>query len=191
MMPERGKYYTYADYETWDEDFSCELIDGIVYDMSAPSQVHQEVSVDLVTQLRTFLRGKACKVFHAPYNVRLNADTKDDIVVQPDILVVCDKKKLKNGKHCIGAPDFIIEIISPSSRQKDRVLKCNRYREAGVKEYWMVYPEERGIDTLVLFEGNYIYRTYCDEDKIPVSVLEGCVIDMKTVFPEEPGEENI
>ncbi|MCL2399377.1 MAG: Uma2 family endonuclease, partial [Defluviitaleaceae bacterium] len=161
--PEKGKYYTYADYETWDDDFRCELIDGVIYDMASPSRAHQEVSAALLTELHIFLRGKKCKVFHAPFDVRLNAATKDDIVVQPDILVICDEKKIENGKHCIGAPDFVVEILSPSTSRKDKIIKSRRYFDAGVKEYWLIDPEDRTVTTLKRSENCFTYLSYGDD----------------------------
>lgn len=184
-LPKKGNCYTYADYETWDDNFRYELIDGIVYDMASPSRVHQEVSVALTAQLYNFLEGKNCRVFAAPFDVRLNAATKDDIVVQPDILVVCDEKKIENGKHCIGVPDFIIEILSPSTYKRNEAIKCNLYFDAGVKEYWIVDPIEYYVVTLKRADNCFTYVPYLDKDaQIPVSVLEGCVIDMKRVFSE-------
>ena len=181
-IAERKKHYTYADYATWDDDIRCELIDGIIYDMAAPSRIHQEISMALSATLWNFLQGKSCRVFTAPFDVRLNADTKDDIVIQPDILVVCDEKKL-NDKHCIGAPDFIIEILSPSTSKKDLWLKFNRYHEAKVKEYWIVDPDNRLVNKMVLTGDRYTTQIFGDEDKVPVSILEGCIIDMKEIFP--------
>jgi len=179
VLPKSNGYYTYADYETWDDDFRCELIDGVVYAMSAPSRFHQAISVELTTQLHTFLRGKSCKLFHAPFDVRLNAHTKDDIVVQPDLLVVCNELKIENGRHCIGAPDFVIEILSPSTSNKDRDIKSKRYLEAGVREYWLICPESLTVETLISNNGKYQRECYSFEDEIPVSILEGCILNMK------------
>jgi len=187
--PEAREYYTYADYAAWDDDFRCELIDGVVYDMSAPSIAHQEVSIEITTQLRTYLRGKKCRVFAAPFDVRLNPNANDDIVVQPDISVVCDEKKLENGKHCIGAPDFIIEILSPSTSRKDKVLKSKRYFDAGVREYWIIDPEDMTTTVLMREEDNYTYLSYEGDAEIPVSIFDDCTIDMKLVFPPPPEED--
>ena len=173
--------YTYADYETWDDKLRCELIDGVVYAMSAPSRVHQEVLLNLATILNTFLRGKKCKVFVAPFDVRLNWDTKDDIVLQPDILVVCDEKKIENGKHCLGAPDLVIEILSPSTSRKDLLYKSHYYREYGVKEYWVVDPIDKGVSKLLFGDVN-LCGEFTNDSEIPVSVLEGCIINMREVF---------
>jgi len=181
ILPNENMKYTYVDYETWDDDFRCELIDGVVYAMGAPTQAHQEILLSLATQFHIFLRGKKCKVFIAPFDVRLNWDTKDNIVVQPDILVVCDEKKLENGKHCLGAPDMVIEILSPSTANKDLLHKCHYYREYGVKEYWVIDPVEESVSKLIFDENSL--EEFTKDAEIPVSVLDGCVIKMQEVFP--------
>jgi len=191
QLPNKPKY-TYADYANWSDGKRYELIDGEVYMMSpAPSVNHQEISVNLVFQFATFLKGKTCKVFSAPFDVRLNADAEDDTVVQPDISIVCDPDKIKNGKNCKGAPDMIIEILSPSSARRDQFYKFNQYLAAGVKEYWIVYPETKTVQAYTLTEGQYVGRAYCDADMITVSVLEDCQINLADVFPAEtaPQEE--
>jgi len=185
-LPEARKYYTYADYETWDDDFRCELIDGVVYAMGAPSVDHQAISMELSYQLHSFLRGKQCRVFHAPFDVRLNHDTRDDIVVQPDLLVICNPKKIENGKHCLGAPDFVIEILSPSTSRKDQIVKSKRYFDFDVKEYWIINPTDRSVIVLKQSESCFTYIPYTCKEEIPLSVLEGCTIDLKTVFPPLP-----
>ena len=132
--------YTYADYVTWPGDERWELIDGVPYAMSpAPTIGHQRIAGEIHRQLANFLKGKPCEAFIAPVDVRLNADNDDDIVVQPDVLVVCDKNKL-DGKCCNGAPDFVVEILSPSTADHDRVNKFQVYVAAGVREYWIVDP---------------------------------------------------
>jgi segregation and condensation protein B len=138
----KQEYYTYADYLTWDDKVRYELIDGMPYMMASPSQKHQEISGELFRQLGNFLLGKPCKPFHAPFDVRLNANKSDDTVVQPDLLVVCDHSKL-DGKSVNGAPDFIIEILSPSTMSYDLIIKLNKYMRSGVREYWVVDPESR------------------------------------------------
>lgn len=189
QLPE-GKKYTYADYLTWDDDNRYELIDGEVYMMSAPSVSHQEISMELGRQIANYLQGKPCKVFSAPFDVRLNADTEDNTVVQPDITVVCDPKKIENGKNCKGAPDMVIEILSPSSGTRDQILKLNMYLEAGVKEYWIVDPETRSVQVYLFKNTEGTFRSYKDKSIISVNILEGCQIDLAAVFPPElPNEE--
>jgi len=180
---ERGKRYTYADYCTWGEDVRCELIDGVVYDMSpAPGWVHQDLSRNLLGQFFIFLEGKPCKVFHAPFDVRLNADD-DGTVVQPDIVVICDRSKI-SGTGCIGAPDMVVEILSPSTARKDMLVKFNKYQKAGVREYWIVDPKDKVIRVCILSNGKYDSIDYFDADKIAVNVLDGFEIDIKRLFAD-------
>ena len=181
-LPQKNLKYTYSDYYSWDDGKRWELIDGVPYEMS-PSQTrkHQDVSVALLNQLSNFLKDKPCKVYHSPFDVRLNPDEEDDTVVQPDIVVVCDRSKL-DDKGCKGAPDLVIEILSPSTLRMDRMIKLEKYRQSGVREYWIVDPEARGVEACVLEGGRYYLTSYTDE--APVNVLPGCVIDLKEVFPE-------
>ena len=181
-LPEYRRY-TYDDYCSWDDDKRWELIDGMPYAMSAPSQAHQEILSQLNRSIGNFLVGKPCKVLPAPFDVRLNADTRDDTVVQPDLLVVCDKDKL-DGKSCVGAPDLVIEILSPSTSMRDRVLKFRRYLHAGVREYWIVEPDSKAVTVHILANGEYITRAYGEEDAVPVHVLDGCIIELTEIFAE-------
>ena len=175
------KRYTYEEYSSWDDDKRWELIDGEPYAMSAPSQAHQEILSRLNYLLHRYLTDKPCIVLPAPFDVRLNADAGDDTVVQPDLLVVCDKDKL-DGKSCVGAPDLAIEILSPSTTIRDKVLKFRRYLQAGVREYWIVDPDSKSVTVHILKNSEYIARPYCDEDIIPVHVLDGCMIALQEVF---------
>ena len=122
----------------------AELIDGVIYDMSPPSVQHQRVSNYLSTEINLYIRSKkgSCEVFSAPFAVFLNAD--DKTYVEPDISVICDKNKL-NERGCNGSPDWIVEIVSPSSKHTDYVLKLLKYRNAGVREYWIVDPIWKSI----------------------------------------------
>ena len=155
--------------------------------MSSSTERHQSVSVELLFQLKLFLRGKTTPhVYHAPFDVRLNHKTKDNIAVQPDILVICDPEKIKNGKSCIGAPDLAIEILSDSSTQgHDKVLKLNLYQTAGVREYWIVHHTTGIVEVYILENGKYHITPYSKVDTIPVHTLEGCEIDLKEVFIDE------
>ena len=177
------KQCTYSDYVNWDDDIRCELIAGIPHMMSSPSEAHQAISFELTRQLGNFLMGKPCKAFAAPFDVRLNANDADDTVVQPDILVVCDMSKL-DGKACAGAPDLVIEILSPSSARLDKVIKYRLYQNAGVREYWIVDVETKTVQVCVLKNGEYFMKAYTDIDSAPVDVLEGCIIGLSDVFAE-------
>ena len=183
-MPQLDKRYTYADYATWPEDVRYELIDGVAHMMSpAPGRVHQTILGELYRQIATFLKGKQCKVYAAPFDVRLNADSGDDTVVQPDIVVVCDRSKL-DDKGCNGAPDMVVEILSKSSLGRDRVLKFNRYLKAGIREYWIVEPDSKTATVYILDNGRYYSTAYAETDNAPVHVLEGCTINLTDVFEE-------
>ena len=187
------EYYTYDDISAMDDDIRRELIDGVIYNMASPLNVHQDISMEISRQLSNFLRGKKCKVYHAPFDVRLNADKankKDDTVVQPDILVICNRSILDpQGRGCKGAPDFVIEILSPSTAYMDRHIKFKKYLEAGIREYWIVDPAYKLVEAHILVNGIYTKRTYGNTDSISVHVLDGCEIDLSIVFAEDEGIE--
>jgi len=171
--------FTYKDYLSWDDNVRVELLDGIVYMMSSPSIWHQDTAGNLYAQLHNFLKGKPCRVFIAPCDVRPfpKDDLSDNTVVQPDILVVCDESKIgENGIN--GVPDFIIEIESPGSRGKDLIDKKELYEKAGVKEYWVV--GKNGVSKFVLIDG--VYHENVTEKtmsaKIPVTILKGCTLEL-------------
>ena len=177
--------FTYKDYASWTTDDRFELIDGVPYLMSpAPSYRHQIVIGAIYSQLAGYLKGKPCKVIVSPFDVRLNHDKGDDIVVQPDIVVICDKNKL-DDKGCKGAPDMIVEVLSPSSARLDTLVKFQKYQNAGVKEYWIVDPNIKTAVVHILKDGEYLTRVYSDTDIIPVHVLSGCEINMQEVFDED------
>lgn len=178
--------YSYADYLTWDENERWEIIDGVPYMQAAPSRIHQEISGELYLQFGTYLKGKPCKVYHAPFCVRLDTEKKDsDVknVVEPDITIVCDSNKL-DEKGCKGSPNMIVEILSPSTGKKDRVDKFNKYESAGVKEYWIVEPDQKFISVFLLQSNGRYGRPemYTEEDKIKVSIFPDFEIDLKPVF---------
>ena len=182
-LPEKKQHYTYADYCTWGDDERWELIDGVPYAMAAPSRTHQRIIGELHGQLWQFLKSKPCEVYVAPFDVRLNAAGDDDDVFQPDISVICDEAKL-DEKGCNGAPDMVIEILSPSSLKHDKFLKFNKYQRAGVREYWIVDPDSKTVQAHILENGRYFVTSYSEVDTIPVNVLEGCKISLSDVFPE-------
>lgn len=185
---EKGRY-TYADYLKWDEGERLELIDGEIFNMSpAPSRIHQQILRELSTAFSVFLRGKECEVFFAPFDVRLLTENKQDIeinnVVQPDLSVVCDQKKL-DDKGCNGAPDMIVEILSPSSVKLDRWKKYQLYEKAGVKEYWLVDPINESVEVHLLIGEYYKFQgVYTKEDTATVHVLAGFELDLYQIFPQ-------
>jgi Uma2 family endonuclease len=137
--------------------------------MSPPTRLHQKVTGQLFYSIETFLRGKSCEVYIAPFNVRFSL--VDGVKrVEPDISVICDKSKL-NQKGCEGAPDFIIEVVSPGNKMHDYTTKVSWYREAGVKEYWIVNPMAKQLLTYC-FDKDEVYQ-YTFEDSVIVGIWEG------------------
>jgi len=178
---ETMKRYTYADYATWGDDVRCELIRGVPRMMASPTSGHQTVLMNLSSDLRVFLRGKTCQVFPAAFDVRLNAGTWDDTVVQPDIVVICDPSKI-TPQGCKGAPDLIIEILSPSTGRHDRITKMQLYKDAGVREYWIIDPVNKTVEVYVLETGENFTYLYNEAGIIPVYVLKDCEIAMNSIF---------
>ena len=179
--------FTYSDYKEWElaEGERFELIHGEAFAMSSPNTTHQLILTELFGQFFIFLRGKPCKVFSSPYDVRLfyDEDENDDTVVQPDIMVICDKEKL-GPEGCRGAPDLIIEILSPSNTAIEMQRKLRLYREAQVREYWLVDPVNKGL-TVYFFPDEVIKGAiYGSADIVPVSVLPGLEINLVQVFGE-------
>lgn len=189
-LPADKPLYTFADSLTWKENEHIEIIYGEAFLMASPSSTHQEISMEISRQLANYLEGKQCRVYPAPFDVRLfekDGDLPQDVdtVVEPDISVVCDKNKIDN-RGCKGAPDLIVEILSPSSLRNDRLVKLRLYQKAGVREYWIADPENKTIQVFLMDE-NGIYQPhedYCRTDVAKVNVLEGCFIELKKVFPE-------
>ena len=188
-LPAEEMRYTFADYLTWDEDDHIELIYGYPYMMSPPLRIHQKVSGALFRQLANYLDGKKCEVYSAPFGVRLfeeEGDRPEDVntIVEPDLAVVCDRNKL-DDYGCKGAPDLIIEILSPSSRRHDRIVKLDLYQRAGVREYWEVNPEDRTVQVMLLKDSYLLpVEDYGREDIAKVNILEDCTIDLSKVFSE-------
>lgn len=179
--------YTYADYLTWPEDERWELIDGVPYNMTpAPTPKHQEVLGELFRLLANWLKGNKCRAYIAPFDVRLAGaemlDSEIDKVVQPDISVVCDPQKIDN-RGCLGTPDMIIEILSPSTFKKDMGVKLALYESSGVKEYWVVYPLDETVMVFLLENGQYGKPTvYSVPDEIPVKLFQDLTIPLESVF---------
>jgi len=183
------QHYTYADLLEWDDDVRYELYSGVPIALASPTDLHQVISGELFAQLHAYLKGKKCRVYYAPLDVRLFEEDGDrpedvDTVLQPDLMVVCDPNKVdRHGVH--GAPDMVIEIISKSTFRLDRLTKLNLYQRAGVREYWIVDPFNRIVSVYSLKDGVYRATAYtADSSSIEVGVLDGCTIDLSTVFPE-------
>lgn len=190
-MPQPNDHFTYADARTWDEDDRIELIYGEPVMMAPPSTAHQDIVVDLTAQFRTYLRDKTCRVYSAPFGVRLFQQEGEhpedvDTLVEPDLSIVCDENKLDEAGYR-GAPALIVEVLSPSNQRHDRFVKFRLYQRAGVKEYWIVDPEAKHVQVYTLEEdGQYSSAiVYGAEDKLPVGVLEGLIIDLSWVFPKD------
>jgi len=183
------KQYTYADYLTWRFDERVELIRGWINRMSpAPLVRHQIISMALSNEVYVYLKGKQCKVFAAPFDVRLTNKRKSlpnksiTSVVQPDLSIICDLDKL-DEKGCIGAPDWVIEILSPGNSRKEMKEKFSLYEENGVKEYWIVDPEHLMVQVFDLIDDKFAWRSnYVKEDLIPVGIFEGFSIDTNPLF---------
>jgi Uma2 family endonuclease len=152
--------FTYVDYKTWPEGERWELIDGQAHAMSpAPSNFHQLIVGELFSSIHAYFRGKSCRPFVAPFDVRLpvtgTADKQIDTVVQPDISLVCDPNKLKDNHGCLGAPDWVIEVLSPSTAVHDQRTKRALYERHGVAEYWLVHPGDRSVTIYRLDNQSY------------------------------------
>lgn len=186
-LPQQNKKYTYQDYLTWPDNERWEIINGDAYMQAAPSWQHQAVSGQLLKQFLMYLDGKPCQAFSAPFDLRLSESGKRDEdatqIVQPDILVVCDKKGLK-GTGYYGIPDLVVEVISPSTVKMDRIIKFNQYEKAGIKEYWIVEPDAKLVSVFVLQDNNRYGRPeiYSDTDTVQVSIFDGLTIDLAPVF---------
>lgn len=184
------RVYTYGDYITWPENERWEIIEGIAYSMTpGPSRRHQEISGNLFNLFRNHLEGKQCKVYYAPFDVRLPRGDEEDeevlAVVQPDIVIYCDMSKLdeRGGR---GSPDLLIEIVSPSTASMDYIKKLNLYEKNGVKEYWIVHPGDGIVMVYVLTaEGAYARpAAYGQGDAIKVGLFEDLVISLESIFRE-------
>lgn len=182
------KRYSYADYLTWSDEQRWELIDGIPFNMTpAPSTLHQRVAVRLLVVFAMKLQGKPCEVFAAPFDVRL-ADSEDDAqtfnVVQPDLVIICDSQKI-DEKGCRGAPDLVVEILSPGqAARRDRLDKYQLYQRYGVREYWLVDPYHETVEIYALKDGQYERCMVYSRSEVAKSyILPELVVELKDVFP--------
>lgn len=190
-LPQRDRErHTYADYRQWPEDVRYELIDGYAYAMGpAPARRHQEVAGEIFRQIADALEGSPCRPYIAPFDVRLprsdEADDAVDTVVQPDLSVICDKAKL-DERGCRGAPDWIIEVLSPATAGHDQIVKRALYERAGVREYWLVHPVDRIVSIYLLLDGAYGKPAVQElEGSTAAQAVPGVVIDWARVMREQ------
>ena len=181
-----NKTYTYADYLLWQFSERVELIKGKIFEMSpAPNLRHQTYLGNLYVILRSFLQKNKCKIFVAPFDVRLSKKRKDKLVetvVQPDICVICDLSKL-DDRGCIGSPDLIIEILSPSTKKKDITDKYELYEQNGVKEYWIVDADHQTLLKYVLQNKKYIGEKILDaSENVTSTIFPDLIIELSEVF---------
>jgi Uma2 family endonuclease len=183
------KRYTYGDYRRWPDGERWELIEGVAWNMSpAPSAAHQGISTALLGRIYAFLGTGDCKVFAAPFDVLLpeepdQPEDEIDTVVQPDLSVICDQRKLR-PYGCCGAPEWLVEILSPYTSRKDMLEKLSLYERHGVREYWLVDPGNRYVHVYRLGEeGRYPDPVvFVDKAKVPSGVCPGLVIDLGELF---------
>ena len=182
--------YTYADYLKWTIQERFELIKGKVFKMSpAPTSTHQRVSGFVFNKLYNFLQGRPCEVFSAPFDVRLPKRSKDDsqitTVLQPDICVVCDPSKI-DERGCLGAPDIVVEILSPGNNKKELDNKYEVYEEAEIKEYWIIHPNEKTFFRYILdTEGKFHpQRLLTIGDEVRTELLPGFILNLTALFEE-------
>ena len=189
--------FTYEDYLSWTDDKMREIINGFVYAFSAPFKKHAKITTFFAIIMGSFIRRRKnkgkCEIFHAPFDVRLSLtgeadDNKIYNVVQPDICVVCDPSKL-DYRGCLGAPDLIVEVHSPSTAKRDLNEKFHLYEQTGVREYWVVFPKEKAVTVFLLqpdgkYDGGTTYEVLNNDKKIPVHTLKGLIIDMDELFED-------
>lgn len=187
-----NKHYTYADYILWQFKERVELLKGRLLPMAAPNVKHQRISSHLHIKIGSYLLQKKCDVFAAPFDVRLPLPknkikgNKIDTVVQPDLCVICDEDKL-DKQGCIGAPDLVIEILSPGNSKKEMKYKFELYQEAGVLEYWVFDPEHNAVFAYHLDTVTHKFvaqiPTLTDEDVLKSKIFDGLEITLEDVFP--------
>lgn len=180
LLGKRQGEYTIEDYYALPEDCRVELIDGVIYNMAAPLGLHQDISGEIFYQLKDYIRQNRgrCIIRIAPCDVQLDCD--DKTMVQPDMFIGCDREKVLD-KVYYGAPDLLIEVLSPSSWKRDREIKHRKYENAGVREYWIVDPKAKRV-TVYDFEHGEKTATYTFEDKVPVGIWNGkCEVDFAEI----------
>ena len=175
--------YTEEDYYNLPETVRAELIDGQIYYMSAPSRIHQKILMFLSKTIANYIDSKdgSCEVYPAPFAVKLFEDD-DKTVVEPDISVICDPNKLTD-RGCTGAPDWIVEIVSPSTSSHDYIRKLNLYAKAGVKEYWIIDPRTEKVFVYHLDQADVNADSYTFQDKIKVNIYDDLWIGFAELEP--------
>lgn len=186
--PDSSMTYTYADYLKWQFEERLELFRGKIFQLSATNTKHQDISGNIFVPIALFLKKKPCKVFAAPFDVRLpvknkRKDNEVTTVVQPDICVICDETKI-DTRGCCGAPDLIVEILSPGNSKKEVRLKYELYEEAGVKEYWIINPVEENVVVFILNDNGKFsgLKMYATDDEISSIAISGLKINLKEIF---------
>lgn len=177
----QANIYKEEDYYNLPEDVRAELIDGLlIYNQAAPSRIHQQILSELHITIGAYIKSKggSCRVYPAPFAVKLREDR--DTIVEPDISVICDPGKLTD-RGCTGAPDWIIEIVSPSNSSHDYIRKLNLYADAGVREYWIVDPDRNGILVYYLEQEQFQVKAYSFQDNIKVNIYEDFNIDFASL----------
>jgi len=191
------KRYSYFEYLQWDEG-RWEIIDGVLYDMTpAPSRQHQKISGDLFVKIHNQLSNSSCEVYSAPFDVRLpgentHSDDKIFTVVQPDITVICDKDKL-DDRGCVGAPDLLVEILSPATAAYDLKIKRDLYEKHGVKEYWIVHPVDKIFMIYTLSEDGCYQKAaiFSGKDIIESSAVDGLRINLEDIFGKVENKKSL
>ena len=180
MSLPQEKYYTVEDFYCMPDDIRAELINGQIVYMASPSRIHQELSHELDFTITNYIKSKGgkCRVYTAPFSVQLRKE--NDTVVEPDISVICDTDKL-NDRGCLGAPDWIIEIASPSNPSHDYITKLGLYHDAGVREYWIVDAQSKSIHVYSMEQERLLLNSYSFHDTIKVSIFDDLFIDFSTL----------
>ena len=182
-VPKTGaKPYTYAEYTKWESNKHFELINGELLAFGSHCVRHQQVVMNLAMQFMVFFGSHSRKIY-PPIDVIL--DTREELVVQPDLSVILDEAELANGKNCVGAPDMVIEIISPSNRKHDCVTKREIYEKHGVREYWIIDPDAFAVYVHTLENSVFKNEAFLYPSVLPVGVIDGLSIDFSTIFEEE------